>query len=165
MNKSISDGETGTLTPAYRSLLERIKEDLRRSGTREEKLKSTCHLLRGAIPYYHWVGFYLVPDPAKPELVLGPFAGTPTEHTRIAFGKGICGQAAQLKETFVVADVARETNYLACSPLVKSEIVVPILKDNRVIGELDIDSHRTAPFTKEDRAFLETLCQSLAELF
>jgi len=82
---------------------------------------------------------------------------------RIPFGRGICGQAAERKETFVVQDVSKETNYLSCSPEVKSEIVVPIMKDGRVLGELDIDSHSLAPFTDEDREFLENICRLISE--
>ena len=74
------------------------------------------------------------------------------------------GQAAQREETFVVQDVSRETNYLSCSPHVKSEIVVPVFKDGAVAGEIDIDSHALAPFTQEDREFLEKAATLLAKL-
>lgn len=131
---------------------------------RDEKLKAICGLLRDGVPYYDWVGFYFV-DESKRALVLGPFAGEPTEHVRIPFGRGICGQAAKRKETFVVQDVSKETNYLSCSPSVQSEIVLPIFRGGEVVGELDIDSHALSPFTQEDRAFLEDVCQMVSELF
>ena len=128
-------------------------------------LLETCSLLKAEIPHYDWVGFYLT-DPGSPrELVLGPFDGAPTEHTRIPFGQGICGQAAERRETFVVQDVSTVDNYLSCSPTVRSEIVVPLMKDGKVLGELDIDSHAVAPFTPEDRKFLERVCEVLAPLF
>lgn len=111
------------------------------------------------------MGFYLVDPQAERELILGPYVGAPTEHTRIAFGQGICGQAAETEMTFIVPDVALESNYLSCSPMVRSEIVIPILYQDRVVGELDIDSHTLAPFTDEDRAFLEQVCQRVAGLF
>ncbi len=90
--------------------------------------------------------------------------GAPTDHTRIPFGKGICGQAAATENTFIVQDVTLETNYLSCSPDVRSEIVVPILKDGVVVGELDIDSHALAPFTDQDQAFLDAVCAQVAPL-
>jgi len=96
---------------------------------------------------------------------LGPYIGKPTEHTKIPFGRGICGQAADRKETFIVQDVSKESNYLSCSPLVKSEIVVPIIKNNKVLGELDIDSHVIEPLTKEDIRFLEDVCNIITQLF
>jgi L-methionine (R)-S-oxide reductase len=134
------------------------------SGTRDEKLRAICALLEREVAHYDWVGFYLV-DPARErELVLGPFVGAPTEHTRIAFGQGICGQAADTEMTFVIQDVSQETNYLSCSPHVKSEIVVPIFKDGAVVGEIDIDSHALAPFTDVDNAFLEQAATLVAAL-
>ncbi|MGC9396667.1 MAG: GAF domain-containing protein [Anaerolineae bacterium] len=133
-------------------------------SARDEKLDAICALLEREVAHYDWVGFYLV-DPARErELVLGPFAGAPTEHTRIAFGQGICGQAADTEMTFVIQDVSQETNYLSCSPHVKSEIVVPIFKDGAVVGEIDIDSHALAPFTDADNAFLEQVAACVAGL-
>lgn len=131
--------------------------------SRDETLLRVCQLLESSVAYYDWVGFYLVEG--EKELVLGPFAGEPTEHVRIAFGIGICGQAAKRKETFLIQDVSCETNYLSCSPKVKAEIVVPIFKDGRVVGELDIDSHQLSPFSDEDRDFLEQICRRLSGLF
>jgi len=131
--------------------------------SRDETLLRVCQLLESSVAHYDWVGFYLVEG--EKELVLGPFAGEPTEHVRIAFGIGVCGQAAQRKETFLIQDVSCETNYLSCSPKVKAEIVVPIFKNGRVVGELDIDSHQLSPFSDEDRDFLEQICRRLSGLF
>lgn len=123
-----------------------------------------CAFLQKNVPYYHWVGFYFL-DPQKPdELVLGPFVGAPTDHVRIPVGKGICGQAVAAKAAFIVQDVTKETNYLSCSSHVKSEIVVPIFKDFEIIGEIDIDSHDTAPFSEDDRVFLEKVCAHVASV-
>lgn len=125
-------------------------------------LRQICELLGDQIPYYDWVGFYLV-DPENPnELVLGPYIGEPTDHIRIPFGRGICGQAAERKETFVIQDVSSQDNYLSCSINVRSEIVVPIMLDGRVIGEIDIDSHMVGPFTDEDSEFLKRLAELIA---
>ncbi|MBN1761735.1 MAG: GAF domain-containing protein [Methanomicrobia archaeon] len=129
-----------------------------------EKLLVICKLLVDAVPYYDWVGFYCV-DSSKNELVLGPFACEPTEHKRIPFGKGVCGQAAERRETVISQDVTKELNYLACSPQVKAEIVVPILKRGEFVGVLDIDSHARSAFTAEDKKFLEQVCALVSELF
>ena len=129
-----------------------------------DKLRAICMLLYGGLPYYNWVGFYLT-DETGNNLVLGPYVGAPTEHGRIAFGQGICGQAAERRETFVVQDVTKETNYLSCGAKVKAEIVVPIFKGEKIVGELDIDSHTTAPFTDEDKLYLEKICEELRAVF
>jgi GAF domain-containing protein len=151
--------------PDVTRLLSNVREIVAQDTPREVALAAICELLAREVPHYDWVGFYLV-DPERPqELVLGPFEGAPTEHTRIAFGQGICGQAAATELTFVVQDVSQETNYLSCSPHVRSEIVVPIFKDGAVVGELDIDSHELAPFTDADPAFLEAVCAEVARLF
>lgn len=130
---------------------------------KDDFLKNICAILQETVPYYHWVGFYFLDSQNPNELVLGPFVGAPTDHVRIPVGKGICGQAVDTKKTFVVQDVTKETNYLSCSAHVKSEIVVPIFKDFNVVGEIDIDSHDTAPFSDDDREFLEKLCVLIAE--
>lgn len=148
----------------FSTLIKKIEEIINKQSNVEEKLKSICKLLKENVPYYDWVGFYLVDKKRKEELVLGPFEGTQTEHTRIPFGRGICGQAAKLKETFIVQDVSKEENYLACSPEVRSEIVIPIFKDGEIVGELDIDSHQLSPFTSEDKNFLEEICKMLSKI-
>ncbi len=154
------------MTIDFDAILKSVREMIAGAGERDTKLQAVCELLTERVPHYDWVGFYLV-DPAHPrELVLGPFVGEPTEHSRIAFGQGICGQAAEIEQTFVIQDVTRETNYLSCSPEVKSEIVVPLFNSaGQIVGELDIDSHCIAPFTMADRTFLEAVCQETTELF
>ncbi len=154
-----------TNTPNFDALIRDVSRLLAKSGTRDEILNAVCHLLKDKVSYYNWVGFYLVDSEQKDKLVLGPFVGEPTEHIRIAFGQGICGQAAALEQTFIVQDVSQETNYLSCSPDVQSEIVVPIFKNGQVVGELDIDSHRSAPFSEADHAFLEQVCALLTQVF
>ena len=151
-------------TVLFTNMLDEAKASISLNVEVHTVLQKLCELLKCNIPHYDWVGFYLA-DESKKELTLGPFSGEPTEHTNIPFGKGICGQAADKKETFVIQDVTKETNYLSCSPDVKSEIVVPIFKNDKVIGELDIDSHTISPFTDEDRKFLEQVCNTVAQLF
>lgn len=121
---------------------------------REDKLLQVCHLLRDNIDYYDWVGFYFR-NGEKEELILGPYAGEPTDHTVIPFGKGICGQVAVSNETFVVPDVTAQDNYIACSLTVKSEIVVPLFVEGKNIGQIDIDSEVLDAFTDLDQRFLE----------
>ena len=149
----------------FTTLVATVREIVASEETaRDEKLHAICTLLEREVAHYDWVGFYLV-DPARErELVLGPFVGAPTEHTRIAFGQGICGQAADTEMTFVIQDVAQETNYLSCSPEVKSEIVLPIFKDDELVGEIDIDSHELAPFSDIDNDLLELICNMVAPI-
>ncbi len=129
----------------------------------EAKLLKVCQLLDAEIEYYNWTGFYFR-NGDKEELVLGPFVGAATDHTVIPFGKGICGQVAVSNETFVVPDVNEQSNYLSCSIDTKAEIVVPIIKDGKNIGQIDIDSHTHNPFTDEDKALLEWLCEEVAKI-
>jgi GAF domain-containing protein len=161
----IIEGESKLLNPHFINTIDSVKSILEKPGEREEKLYSVCQLLKENIDYYDWVGFYIV-DPEKDrELILGPFVGAPTDHKRIHFGEGICGQAAEKEISFVVQDVNLETNYLSCSPEVKSEILSPIFKEGKVVGEIDIDSHTVNPFTEEDRLFLEEIAKLCSILF
>ena len=96
-------------------------------------------------------------------LELGAYVGASTDHTRIPFGKGICGQVAESGEVFVVPDVSAQDNYLACSIETQSEIVVPIYKDGELIGQLDIDSHTKDAFSPADQAKLEAVCRAVAD--
>lgn len=153
-----------TLPATFDHLLEQVDAILAASHATDEALHRVCALLEAEVPHYDWVGFYLVDPEVERELVLGPYVGAPTEHVRIPFGKGICGQAADTEAVFIIQDVSQETNYLSCSPDVRSEIVVPILRDGQVLGELDIDSHALAPFSPEDRAFLESVCDRIATI-
>lgn len=134
------------------------------NSNEDDLLLKVCELLKKEVYHYDWVGFYIL-DSEKNELVLGPFVGKPTQHTHIAVGKGICGQVAESGKTMVVQDVTRVDNYISCGLEVQSEIVVPVLKDDRFVAELDIDSHSPAPFTEEDSKFLSTLCSLLSERF
>jgi L-methionine (R)-S-oxide reductase len=81
-------------------IINKVKVILESKDKRDEKLAGVSRLLKDEIPYYDWVGFYIA-DQTKKELILGPFVGEPTEHTRIAFGEGICGQAAAIKKPFM----------------------------------------------------------------
>ena len=129
----------------------------------DERLSKVCELLKAEVDYYTWVGFYFK-NGDKNELKLGPFAGEPTDHTIIPFGKGICGQVAVSNQNFVVPDVSAQDNYIACSIHVKAEIVVPLFKNGENIGQIDIDSNVPDPFTEEDERFLEFVNERVAEI-
>jgi L-methionine (R)-S-oxide reductase len=114
---------------------------------------------------FNWVGFYMLehlPD-QPPMLVLGPFQGAMTPHTRIPLHQGICGAAASTGKTVVVDDVTKDSRYLACSLETKSEVVVPIFVRGKVVGELDIDSHFSAAFKTEDRELVEYCANLVGE--
>jgi L-methionine (R)-S-oxide reductase len=140
-------------------------------GEARDRLQALCDLMKGSVPHYDWFGFY-VARRNEALLDLGPFAGEATEHVLIPFGRGICGQAAEKGDTFIVDDVSGASNYLACSLKVKSEIVVPVFAPETrgsaaglgaaVAGEIDIDSHTVAAFGPEDRGFLERLARRVA---
>ena len=136
---------------------------VKESTATEDTLLNLCTLLKSEVSYYDWVGFYFK-NGDKKELKLGPYAGAPTDHTIIPFGKGICGQVAVRNQNFVVPDVKAQDNYIACSISVKSEIVVPIFVDGENVGQIDIDSNTLNPFTKNDEDFLEFVCTKVATL-
>ena len=146
----------------FSSLLPLVEKAVNSNLTREEKLLEVCKILFEKVPHYNWVGIYFV---SGEKLGLGPYVGEPTKHVRIKFGEGICGQAAITKDVFVVQDVSKESNYLSCSPKVKSEIVLPIFKNGEFVGELDIDSHHLSPFTHEDEEFLREVSSLISSLF
>ena len=128
-----------------------------------DKLQGICDFLKETISYYDWVGFYFK-NGDKEELKLAQYAGEPTEHTIIPFGKGICGQVAVSNKNFVVQDVAEQDNYISCGFKVKSEIVIPIFINGENIGQIDIDSHVANPFTKDDEELLEFVCDLVSKL-
>jgi GAF domain-containing protein len=119
-------------------------------------------LLHRRFPHYSWVGIYWV---AGRDLILGPWAGPEaTEHTRIPIGTGVCGAAAASGRTEIVPDVSTDPRYLACFTSTRSEIVVPIVNDTSVVGEIDIDGTALAAFGRADQEFLEAVAALLAPL-
>lgn len=147
------------------AIIRKAGEIVNRPVSRDEKLFAICELLDDEVEVFDWTGFYMV-DPESPgELVLGPYVGEATEHSRIPFGKGVCGQVAETLETKVVQDVSQEENYLSCSLEVQSEIVVPVLKNGELAAELDIDSHTRNAITGQHREMLEEICDMVADLF
>ena len=141
-------------------LLTAIRSAIASAPNPNAAMTQAVRLLKDAIPYYTWVGIYVLDGD---ELVLGPFLGKPSPHTRIPLGNGICGAAATEKATIVVDDVNADPRYLACSLETRSEIVVPIMADGQVLGEIDIDSDAPAAFGSADRQLIEQVATLLAE--
>jgi L-methionine (R)-S-oxide reductase len=139
----------------FRDGLEALDRILDRGGDADDVLREVVALLHDRFEHYSWVGVYLVEGD---DLVLGPWRGPEaTEHVRIPVGQGICGAAAASGRTEIVDDVNADERYLACFPSTRSEIVVPISFEGRVVGEIDIDSDEPAAFGEGDREFLERL--------
>jgi L-methionine (R)-S-oxide reductase len=152
---------TNAAKAAPASLIGALDALARGASTASELMDSMAGVLHETLNNYNWVGFYMLEnDGGEDVLVLGPFRGAATPHTRIPLNQGICGAAASSGETVVVDDVGSDSRYLACSLETKSEIVVPIFAGSKVVGELDIDSHVPAAFGSEDRL----LCEHAARL-
>ncbi len=127
-----------------------------KAASAELLMQSIVALLHEKRTRYNWVGFYMIEkEPARDMLVLGPFRGSMTPHTRIPLNQGICGAAASSGKTIVIDDVNADSRYLACSLETKSEIVVPVFVKGKVVGELDIDSHFPSAFGLDDRKLCE----------
>lgn len=138
----------------------RIRQAVASAADRDAALTAAVTILKTAVPHYTWVGIYLLDGD---ELVLGPYLGKPSPHTRIPLGRGICGAAAETGTTIVVDDVNSDPRYLACSIETQSEIVVPILRGGTVLGEIDIDSDARAAFDRDDQQMLEAVAVILSE--
>ena len=140
----------------YRELIPQIRALLTGEPNLTANLANTCAALKEAFDFF-WVGFYLVEGV---ELVLGPFQG-PIACTRIKPGKGVCGTAWIQNNTIIVPNVDEFPGHIACSSLSKSEIVIPIVHNENVVGVLDIDSKELNDFDETDAQHLTELCQWL----
>jgi len=145
----------------YKDILKEAQDIIQSESSAKDKMQSICVLLEDQIEHYDWVGFYLS-DIENRMLHLGPYTGEETDHSTIPYGKGVCGQAAESEKTFLIDDISAESNYIACSIHVKSEIVVPIFREGIVVGQIDIDSDKLAAFTAADQELLETICAELS---
>jgi len=145
-------------------LSQRLIKELKNFDTisGNELQKSLVQWLDEEVSHYNWTGFYFMND-EKQQLEIGPYVGAYTDHTVIPYGRGICGQVAVSGKTFEVPDVHAQDNYLACSIVTKSEIVVPIYKGDNLVGQIDIDSHELDPFTQEDHNLLEAVANFVAQ--
>lgn len=148
----------------YNSTLSDIKEILKLESSPALCLQQICTSIHKQLPAYDWVGFYFMNHQNR-KLYLGPYEGDPTDHTIIDFGKGICGQVAVSGDTYMAEDVNAESNYIACSLNVKSEIVVPMYQGEKLIGQIDIDSHQLKRFKEEDEAFLKAVNTLIVEQY
>ncbi len=143
-----------------RAVMQIIEES--KNDSLDASLDKMTAALKENFAHYTGVYIYLLQGET---LVLGPYRGRPTEHTRISIGAGVCGRAARVKETVTVDDVNADAEYIACSLDTRSEIVVPIMRGSRVFGEIDIDSDVPAAFTGDDRKFLEQVARAIAPKF
>jgi L-methionine (R)-S-oxide reductase len=163
-----SDSDAGRMTrrtpnPAFHDIVSEIRSF---GATAQDftSLQEFCvNVIAGRLPYYNWVGFYMLDPSDESVLVLGPFRGAQTEHVRIPITEGICGAAVAQGETVIVEDVSADPRYLACSLETRSEIVVPIRAKGKIVGEIDIDSHTRNAFASDDRSFLEDCAALLGE--
>ncbi len=158
MTRRTSSGEKPVL-PNHDETLKRIQSLISQESDGKRAMEAVVRVLKAGHPDYSWVGIYLL---YGNELVLGPYEGKPSPHTRIPLGRGICGAAAAEKATIIVDDVNADPRYLACSIDTKSEIVTPIMLEGDVLGEIDIDSDKPAAFGAADRALLERVAALLA---
>ncbi len=132
------------------------------TSTLDDLLTSICKTLKEDVKHYDWVGFYFKNGDRR-ELKLKAFAGLPTDHEIIPFGKGICGQVAESNSNFVVDDVNAQDNYISCNINVKSEIVIPLFFNNENIGQIDIDSNTINAFSEVDEQLLTDVNKRVAE--
>jgi GAF domain-containing protein len=144
----------------YDDVLANVRAAIDHAPSIRDAMTQAVNVLKDQMPDYSWVGIYLLEGQ---ELHLGPFRGKPSPHTRIPLHQGICGAAASTKATIVVDDVDADPRYLACSLETRSEIVVPIMRGDDVLGEIDIDSDRKAAFGHADRKLLEAVARLLSE--
>ena len=136
----------------YELLYEQVEALINKENDDIANMANVAAVIHEAFNFW-WTGFYRVIDK---ELVLGPFQG-PVACTRIAYGRGVCGTAWKEEETIIVEDVHQFPGHIACSSASKSEIVVPIFKDNQVVAVLDIDSEKLATFDNVDKEWLEKI--------
>ena len=143
----------------FASIADDIRRELMDLGATEAMTRLVA-ILKARVPHYSWVGIY---RREQEDLVLGPYLGKPSPHTRIPIGRGICGAAAAAGQTIIVDDVRADDRYLACSVETQSEIVVPVMRDGEVLAEIDIDSDTRAAFGRQDQELLEAAAAILAE--
>lgn len=147
---------TGNKKEQYQSLLPQIKGLLSGEPDLIANLANICAALKEQFNWL-WVGFYLVKNN---ELVLGPFQG-PVACTRIQKSRGVCGASWQQAQTLIVPDVEKFPGHIACSSLSKSEIVVPVVRNNTVVAVLDVDSELLNQFDTTDQYYLEQVIEAI----
>jgi L-methionine (R)-S-oxide reductase len=151
------------MTPAQQELLQELQSFAITATSAQSAMEQIAKKLHEKMTRYNWVGFYLV-DPADPGyLVVGPFSGSFTPNARIPLDTGLCGAAATSKQVVIVQDVTVDPRYLAGSSMVKSEIVVPIFVNKKLVAELDVESYFTDTFPKSEQEFVEACAKIAAD--
>ena len=150
---SVSQPEAASKLEFYRELSLQLSSLLKGEHDSIANAANAAALLFHTLPDVNWVGFYFLKGT---ELVLGPFQGKPA-CVRIAFGRGVCGTAAQRRESVLVPDVNAFPGHIACDSASQSELVVPLVRDGALIGVLDLDSASLARFEEADRIGCEEL--------
>jgi L-methionine (R)-S-oxide reductase len=148
------------MTIEHEELLREFQGFARTAPTTESVMERIAHRLHEKMTRYNWVGFYLIDPSDAGVLLVGPFAGSFTPNARIPLSTGLCGAAARSGQTVIVHDVSKDPRYLAGSPMVKCEIVVPIFVKNKLAAEFDIESYFTGAFNKSEQDFVEA-CAAL----
>jgi L-methionine (R)-S-oxide reductase len=144
----------GSKAVQYAALARHAEALLEGERDRIANAANLCALLYHSLPDVNWVGFYFL---KRRRLIVGPFQGRPA-CVRIGLGEGVCGTAAEIRQTLVVADVAAFPGHIYCDPASRAEIVVPLLgKDGKLIGVLDLDSPVLERFDEQDRRGLEEI--------
>jgi putative methionine-R-sulfoxide reductase with GAF domain len=150
------------MTSTQSKLLEGFKAFAKTSSRVEDLMKHIADELHEKMTRYNWVGFYLIDPTDSNYLIVGPFAGSFTPNARIAFGQGLCGAAAASGKVVVVDDVTKDPRYLPGSSMVKSEVVVPIFANKKVVAELDAESYFANTFLDAERKFVEACAEIVA---
>jgi L-methionine (R)-S-oxide reductase len=149
----------GTKKDSYGLVTKQLKALLDGEPNKIANLSNASALLNQFLDRINWVGFYLYEEESN-QLVLGPFQGLPA-CVRIPLGRGVCGTAASERKTLVVDDVHSFPGHIACDAASKSEIVIPLVKDGKLVGVLDIDSPEKSRFDDEDQKHLEVFTEEL----
>lgn len=156
----MSDDYVSELSPLQ--IIQLADDFIKTASTPHSAMEAVVGLLKANFAYYDWVGIYILSGANT--LKLGPFQGEPSPHNVIPIDQGICGAAVREGQTIIVPDVNADPRFLACSLATKSEIVVPIKRGVKVLGEIDIDSNAADAFHEKDREMLEAVAGKLAEI-
>lgn len=159
MTELIISDSNSTTDEKYKILIQQLSSLVLKEDNLISNLANVTAAFKHTFDKISWVGFYLY-DGKK--LYLGPFQGK-VACTNIEIGKGVCGQAAKLRKTIIVPDVHQFPGHIFCDVDSKSEIVIPLIKENKLLGVLDLDSTEYNSFNEEDKIYLEKICRFLSE--
>ena len=151
------------MTRQHEELLQEFQSFARTAPTATSVMEHIAQRLHEKMTRYNWVGFYLVDPADSGVLLVGPFVGSFTPNARIPLNTGLCGAAASSGQTVVVHNVSKDPRYLSGSPLVNSEIVVPMFLKHKLAAELDVESYFAGTFTKSEQEFVEACAALVAK--